>query len=421
MIKEWYNTNVDTVAAMLEVDDDYILKHSNGLVTHDDFADDKKEDDGHSLISPDIFGKLNFGEDVDKKENSLKMGHIKLACPIVNIQYFKGRKPILVKKLGLSIEEIERFLYYSDWIVTDPGKTEFAYKQIINEKEYKKAVEKYGDDFTALQGGSAIDELLEKEQVEERKYIVLHYIPVLPLSTRYYFVKESDSYGPMSIETAYSRILASNNRLLRVIELGAPYIALQHMCKTLQENVDRLIANGVRGYILKCEKSYEPIDSLDYMHECISCTTFKRPKWSCSLQIEDMLEPYKTYLNYTKSMDRSDAAMKKSDELAEQVEETFRPFVYAYIKEAHPRYIEFSDLIFKEIIGDIVATLGEWLYPIDHVEDKENEDFEVIHKELYLSEPSQIKDLLAKLKENLEKGIVKCVDLYIKKQLKWNI
>lgn len=99
MVRKWYNTNVQRVSAMMDIDDDYILLNSKGEVSGV-FDDEDPESIYHSTLDPDIFGELLSGKEREKKEESLNMGHITLPRPVVNIQYFLGRKPVLCELLG---------------------------------------------------------------------------------------------------------------------------------------------------------------------------------------------------------------------------------------------------------------------------------------------------------------------------------
>lgn len=186
MVRKWYNTNVHRVSAMMDIDDDYILSNSKGEVSTV-YNDEKPESIHHSALDPEIFGEFLSGEEREEKEESLTMGHITLPCPVVNIQYFLGRKPILSKELKMPVKDLERVIYYNGWVVIDPKETEYTYKQVLSVKEYMVAAGK--SDFVAMQGAGAIEELLKKEDVKDRQYMVLHFLPVLPISVRYQILR----------------------------------------------------------------------------------------------------------------------------------------------------------------------------------------------------------------------------------------
>lgn len=122
MIKKFYNTNGTKAAGMIEVDDEFILQSSTGEV-YEDETDDENAVKG-TLIDPEIFGNLNFGEDRKTKIETMRMGHITLPVPIVNIQYYRGKKPMLSSALKLSMKELDAIIYYAKYVVTEEGNTE---------------------------------------------------------------------------------------------------------------------------------------------------------------------------------------------------------------------------------------------------------------------------------------------------------
>ncbi|MCI2050075.1 MAG: DNA-directed RNA polymerase subunit beta' [Lachnospiraceae bacterium] len=212
-----------------------------------------------------------------------RMGHIELAAPVSHIWYFKGIPSRMGLILDLSPRVLERVLYFASYIVLDKGDTELEYKQILSEKEYQEAKEKYGSKFRAGMGAEAIKELLlavdvEKEHKElqeemetatgqkkariikrfevieafresgnEPSWMVLDCIPVIPPDLRPMVQLDGGRFATSDLNDLYRRIINRNNRLKRLLELGAPDIIVRNEKRMLQEAVDALIDNGRRG------------------------------------------------------------------------------------------------------------------------------------------------------------------------------
>ncbi|MCR4692317.1 MAG: DNA-directed RNA polymerase subunit beta' [Firmicutes bacterium] len=214
-----------------------------------------------------------------------RMGHIELATPVSHIWYFKGVPSAMGLCLDISPKNLERVLYFANYIVTDPGKTELKEKQILTEKEYRDAYEKYGDKFKAGMGAEAILELLEridldalseelKEELEKSQgqgqkrtkiikrlevieafrtsgnrpeWMILTVIPVIPPDLRPMVQLDGGRFATSDLNDLYRRVINRNNRLNRLLELGAPDIIIRNEKRMLQEAVDALINNGRRG------------------------------------------------------------------------------------------------------------------------------------------------------------------------------
>ncbi len=213
-----------------------------------------------------------------------RMGHIELACPVSHIWFFKGVPSRLGIVLDMSPKQLEEVLYYVSYVVTDPKNTEFAYKQVIRDREYREAVEKYGPNgFRAGMGAEAIKELLndidlEKEREEltnimhsakgQRKlkatkklevveafiksgnkpaWMILDVIPVIPPDLRPLVQIDGGKFAASDLNDLYRRVINRNNRLKKLIELGAPEIIIRNEKRMLQESVDALFDNGKRG------------------------------------------------------------------------------------------------------------------------------------------------------------------------------
>ena len=213
-----------------------------------------------------------------------RMGHIELAAPVAHIWYFKGIPSRIALLLDISPRELEKVIYFASYIVTDKGTSGLLKCQIINEKEYHEAVEKYGkDSFKAEMGAEAIRKLLEEIDVEklseqlkkeleksaEQKkakiakrldtvesfrlsgnkpeWMVMNVIPVLPPELRPMVQLDGGRFATSDLNDLYRRVINRNNRLKRLLELGAPEIIVRNEKRMLQESVDALIDNGRRG------------------------------------------------------------------------------------------------------------------------------------------------------------------------------
>ncbi|MDD3172989.1 MAG: DNA-directed RNA polymerase subunit beta' [Herbinix sp.] len=213
-----------------------------------------------------------------------RMGHIELAAPVSHIWYFKGIPSRMGLILDLSPRTLEKVLYFASYIVLDRGTTDLQYKQVLNEKERQEAIEKYGyNGFRLGMGAEAIQELLqaidlEKESKELKRglkdstgqkrariikrlevveafresgnkpeWMILCVIPVIPPDLRPMVQLDGGRFATSDMNDLYRRIINRNNRLKRLLELGAPDIIVRNEKRMLQEAVDALIDNGRRG------------------------------------------------------------------------------------------------------------------------------------------------------------------------------
>ncbi|MFT4147121.1 MAG: DNA-directed RNA polymerase subunit beta' [Mobilitalea sp.] len=213
-----------------------------------------------------------------------RMGHIELAAPVSHIWYFKGIPSRMGLILDLSPRTLEKVLYFASYIVLDRGTTDLQYKQVLNEKERQEAIEKYGyNSFRLGMGAEAIQELLqaidlEKESKELKRglkdstgqkrariikrlevveafreshnqpdWMILSVIPVIPPDLRPMVQLDGGRFATSDMNDLYRRIINRNNRLKRLLELGAPDIIVRNEKRMLQEAVDALIDNGRRG------------------------------------------------------------------------------------------------------------------------------------------------------------------------------
>ncbi len=212
-----------------------------------------------------------------------RMGHIELAAPVSHIWYFKGIPSRLGLILDMSPRNLEKVLYFASYVVLDKGSTDLQNKQVLSEKEYRDAYEKFGNAFRAGMGAESIKELLEgidleKEADELKKdlknssgqkrariikrlevveafrtsgnrpeWMILTVIPVIPPDIRPMVQLDGGRFATSDLNDLYRRIINRNNRLKRLLELGAPDIIVRNEKRMLQEAVDALIDNGRRG------------------------------------------------------------------------------------------------------------------------------------------------------------------------------
>ncbi len=212
-----------------------------------------------------------------------RMGHIELAAPVSHIWYFRGIPSRMGLILALSPRVLEKVLYFASYIVLDPGETNLDYKQLLSEKEYRNAYEKYGNTFKVGMGAEAIKQLLqeidlEKEAAELKsalkdatgqkrvrlikklevvesfrlsnnkpEWMIMDAIPVIPPDLRPMVQLDGGRFATSDLNDLYRRVINRNNRLKRLLDLGAPDIIVRNEKRMLQEAVDALIDNGRRG------------------------------------------------------------------------------------------------------------------------------------------------------------------------------
>ncbi len=213
-----------------------------------------------------------------------RMGHIELAAPVAHIWYFKGIPSRVALMLDISPRNLEKVIYFASYIVTDKGTSGLAKCQILTEKEYVEAIEKYGKgSFKAEMGAEAIEKLLkeidieklsaklkkELEKATEQKklkiskrldtvesfrlsgnkpeWMIMNVVPVIPPELRPMVQLDGGRFATSDLNDLYRRVINRNNRLKRLLELGAPEIIVRNEKRMLQESVDALIDNGRRG------------------------------------------------------------------------------------------------------------------------------------------------------------------------------
>jgi len=210
-----------------------------------------------------------------------RMGHINLAAPIVHIWFFKALPSRLGSMLDMKTSDIEKIVYFQDYVVTDPGKTPLKRKQILTEDEYRGAYEKYADEFEAEMGAEAIKKLLglidlnvegakvradiqktnSKQKIKDltkrlkmieavrgsqnkAEWMVMDVIPVIPPDLRPLVLLESGNFATSDLNDLYRRIINRNNRLKKLVDLNAPEVIIRNEKRMLQQAVDALFDNG---------------------------------------------------------------------------------------------------------------------------------------------------------------------------------
>ena len=319
-----------------------------------------------------------------------RMGHIKLASPVSHIWYFKGIPSRMGLVLDISPRTLEKILYFANFIVTDPGNTDFAYKEILTEAQYREAKDNPANHFKAGMGAEAVRELLTHIDLEELsqelreklrtatgqkkirivrrleviealrmsgnrpEWMVLEVIPVIPPDLRPMVQLDGGRFATSDLNDLYRRVINRNNRLNRLLELGAPDIIVRNEKRMLQEAVDALIDNGRRGRPVTGPGS-RPLKSLsdmlkgkqgrfrqnllgkrvDYSGRSVIVVGPELRFWQCGLPKKMALELFKPFI-MKKLVENGNAHNIKS---AKRIVEKVRPEVWdvleGVIKE-HP-------------------------------------------------------------------------------------
>ncbi|MBN2376127.1 MAG: DNA-directed RNA polymerase subunit beta' [Sedimentisphaerales bacterium] len=210
-----------------------------------------------------------------------RMGHINLAAPVVHIWFFKAMPSRLANILSMKTSDLEKVVYFQDYVVTDPGETPLKNRELLSEEDYRRALEKYGDTFQADMGAGAVRTLLmamdlDQEIVEMRdglaktnsqqktrdiskrlkiieslrqsgnkpEWMIFDVIPVIPPDLRPLVLLESGNFATSDLNDLYRRIINRNNRLKKLVDLNAPEVIIRNEKRMLQQAVDALFDNG---------------------------------------------------------------------------------------------------------------------------------------------------------------------------------
>jgi DNA-directed RNA polymerase subunit beta' len=214
-----------------------------------------------------------------------RMGHIELACPVTHIWFYKAVPSRLAALMQISLRDLEKLIYYEEYIVIDPGDTPLKEKQFLSEDEYQEAVVKYGAAFKAKIGAEAVKELLKdldidslckklrkdleksnptsanakkiakslrivedfKKSGNQAEWMVLDVLPVIPPDLRPLVPLEGGRFATSDLNDLYRRVINRNNRLKKLMDLNAPEIICRNEKRMLQEAVDALLDNGRHG------------------------------------------------------------------------------------------------------------------------------------------------------------------------------
>ncbi|WP_166246002.1 DNA-directed RNA polymerase subunit beta' [Paenibacillus turpanensis] len=229
-----------------------------------------------------------------------RMGHIELAAPVSHIWYFKGIPSRMGLALDMSPRSLEEIIYFASYVVTDPGDTPLEKKQLLSEKEFRSYREKYGYAFQAGMGAEAVKKLLQDIDIDKEvdmlkedlktaqgqrrnraikrlevleafrnsgnapEWMVLDVLPVIPPELRPMVQLDGGRFATSDLNDLYRRVINRNNRLKRLLDLGAPDIIVQNEKRMLQEAVDALIDNGRRGRPVTGPGN-RPLKSLSHM------------------------------------------------------------------------------------------------------------------------------------------------------------
>jgi len=213
-----------------------------------------------------------------------RMGHIELAVPVSHLWFFKCAPSRLAAVLDMTARELERVLYYEDYIVVDPGDTPLEERQLLNEDEYREAVDKYGETFVARMGAEGVREIMAKIDLEEQletletementrskqtrkkltkrmkildsfrtshtrpEWMILQVLPVIPPDLRPLVPLEGGRFATSDLNDLYRRVINRNNRLKNLLQLKTPDVIVRNEKRMLQEAVDALFDNGRHG------------------------------------------------------------------------------------------------------------------------------------------------------------------------------
>ena len=320
-----------------------------------------------------------------------RMGHIELAAPVSHIWYFKGIPSRMGLILDLSPRVLERVLYFASYIVLDPGETKLAYKQILNESEYQEACDTYGRSaFRVGMGAESIRELLaaidlEKDSAELKaelenatgqkrariikrlevveafresgnkpEWMIMTVIPVIPPDLRPMVQLDGGRFATSDLNDLYRRIINRNNRLRRLLDLGAPDIIVRNEKRMLQEAVDALIDNGRRGRPVtgpgnRALKSLSDMlkgkggrfrqnllgKRVDYSGRSVICVEPKLKIYQCGLPKEMAIELFKPFVMKELAANGTAHNIKSAKKMVERLQPEGWDVLEDVIKE-HP-------------------------------------------------------------------------------------
>src|SRR5918996_851502 len=320
-----------------------------------------------------------------------RLGHITLPTPVSHVWFFKGLPSRIGHLLDISLRDLERILYFEGYVVIDPGDTDLKQNQLLNEEQFRKAREDYGNKFRAQMGAEAIKELLKRVNIEKlaeelrikmrtessvqkklkyakrlkvvdsfRKsnnqpnWMILDVIPVIPPELRPLVPLDGGRFATSDLNDLYRRVINRNNRLKKLMELRAPEVIVRNEKRMLQEAVDALFDNGRRGRVLRGVNN-RPLKSLsdtlkgkqgrfrqnllgkrvDYSGRSVIVVGPELKLHQCGLPKKMALELFKPFI-YNKLEERGLVATIKQ---AKEMVELQRPEVWDVLEEVireHP-------------------------------------------------------------------------------------
>jgi len=342
-----------------------------------------------------------------------RLGHIELVAPVTHIWYFKGVPSRIAYLLNIGTRALEKVIYYENYIVTDPGDTPLAKRQILTEEDYRGFREQYGNAFTAKMGAEAIrnllrelnlDEMSEKlheemdtASIQKRKevvkrlkvveafrksgnkpeWMVLEVVPVLPPELRPLVPLDGGRFATSDLNDLYRRVINRNNRLKKLIDLKAPDVIVRNEKRMLQEAVDALFDNGRRGHAVKGPGN-RPLKSLsdmlkgkqgrfrqnllgkrvDYSGRSVIVVGPDLKLWQCGLPKKMALELFKPFI-IKKLEERGYVHTIKS---AKKMVEKVKPEVWDILEEVlrdHPIMLNRAPTLHRQGIQAFMPVLVE--------------------------------------------------------------
>lgn len=320
-----------------------------------------------------------------------RLGHITLATPVSHVWFFKGLPSRIGHLLDISLRDLERILYFEAYVAIEPGDTDLKPNQLLNEDQYRKAREDYGQKFRAQMGAEAIKELLKRVNVErlalelrekmrtensvqkklkyakrlkvvdsfrkstnKPEWMILDVIPVIPPELRPLVPLDGGRFATSDLNDLYRRVINRNNRLKKLIELKAPDVIIRNEKRMLQEAVDALFDNGRRGRVLRGANN-RPLKSLsdtlkgkqgrfrqnllgkrvDYSGRSVIVVGPELKLHQCGLPKKMALELFKPFI-YNKLEERGlVATIKQAKEMVEQQRSEVWDILEEVIRE-HP-------------------------------------------------------------------------------------
>lgn len=342
-----------------------------------------------------------------------RLGHIQLVAPVTHIWYFKGVPSRIAYLLNISSRALEKVIYYESYIVTDPGDTPLAKKQLLNDEDHRGFREQYGNAFKAKMGAEAIRDLLREIDLEEmaakfhqematsslqkkkelvkrlrvvesfRKsgnqpdWMVLEVIPVIPPELRPLVPLDGGRFATSDLNDLYRRVINRNNRLRKLIDLKAPDVIIRNEKRMLQEAVDALFDNGRRGHAVKGPGN-RPLKSLsdmlkgkqgrfrqnllgkrvDYSGRSVIVVGPELKLWQCGLPKKMALELFKPFI-IKKLEERGYVHTIKS---AKKMVERVKPEVWDILEEVledHPIMLNRAPTLHRQGIQAFLPVLVE--------------------------------------------------------------